>query len=141
MSSKYGITDIEKFTIKCYYAGILAGVVFICGIIVIKLFNINILHILPPCEFYTRTGFYCAGCGGTRAVNALLHGRIWRSFLFHPFVLYTFVIYLAFLVKNTLYFITKGKVKLMLFRPGYVYLGAVIIVIQWIIKVVLQFMI
>ena len=31
---------------------------------------------LPPCLFYGVTGFYCPGCGETRAVNALLEGDI-----------------------------------------------------------------
>jgi len=30
----------------------------------------------PQCFLYKATGFYCAGCGATRAFYALLHGRI-----------------------------------------------------------------
>jgi hypothetical protein len=29
----------------------------------------------PRCLFYETTGYYCAGCGATRALHALLHGR------------------------------------------------------------------
>lgn len=31
---------------------------------------------LFPCYFYQITGFYCLGCGGSRAVLALLHGNL-----------------------------------------------------------------
>lgn len=31
--------------------------------------------ILPPCSLYEATGLLCAGCGGTRSVSHLLHGR------------------------------------------------------------------
>lgn len=31
---------------------------------------------LFPCYFYQLTGFYCVGCGGSRAVFALLHGNL-----------------------------------------------------------------
>lgn len=30
----------------------------------------------PPCLFHSLTGLNCPGCGATRAVYALLHGRI-----------------------------------------------------------------
>lgn len=30
----------------------------------------------PRCLFYETTGYYCAGCGATRALHALLHGRL-----------------------------------------------------------------
>jgi hypothetical protein len=32
--------------------------------------------IYPQCMFYNATGIYCAGCGATRALYALLHGRV-----------------------------------------------------------------
>jgi Protein of unknown function (DUF2752) len=32
--------------------------------------------VYPQCILYNTTGLYCAGCGATRAVFALLHGRV-----------------------------------------------------------------
>ena len=32
--------------------------------------------IYPQCFLYQATGIYCAGCGATRAIHALLHGRV-----------------------------------------------------------------
>ncbi|HBT76304.1 MAG TPA: hypothetical protein DEB39_05125 [Planctomycetaceae bacterium] len=32
-------------------------------------------EVLPPCTLYRTTGFLCAGCGGTRSIAHLLHGR------------------------------------------------------------------
>jgi hypothetical protein len=32
--------------------------------------------VYPQCFLYNSTGIYCAGCGATRAVHALLHGRV-----------------------------------------------------------------
>ena len=41
-----------------------------------------------PCVFRSDTGFYCPGCGDTRALHALTHGHILRAFgynLLFPF--------------------------------------------------------
>jgi Protein of unknown function (DUF2752) len=32
--------------------------------------------VYPQCILYNATGIYCAGCGATRAMHALLHGRV-----------------------------------------------------------------
>ena len=44
------------------------------------------LHL--PCLFRVMTGLYCPGCGGTRAVQYLLQGRLLLSLRYHPLVLY-----------------------------------------------------
>lgn len=44
-----------------------------------------------PCLFHFITGLYCPGCGGTRAIRALFHGEILKSFCYHPFVLYAVI--------------------------------------------------
>lgn len=134
MNSKYGIKDIIVFSRKCYYAGLIVGVVLLCALITINLLNKSMLHLLPPCIFYHQTGLYCPGCGGTRSVNSFLHGHLLYSLKYHPFVLYSFTIYISFMLSHTLHIITNGRVKAMIFRPGYFYVGAAIVIVQWIIK-------
>ena len=36
------------------------------------------------CAVYEFTGFYCPGCGGTRAAICLLRGRVWTAFKYNP---------------------------------------------------------
>jgi len=41
----------------------------------------------PPCMFRAITGFYCPGCGLTRALHALVHLDIGRAFRMNPAVM------------------------------------------------------
>ncbi len=41
----------------------------------------------PPCLFRALTGFYCPGCGMTRALHALLHLDIATAFRMNPLVM------------------------------------------------------
>jgi hypothetical protein len=58
--------------------------------------------VYPQCLLYKATGLYCAGCGATRALYALLHGRILEALrdntLFIaalPFLLSLLAVYLS----------------------------------------------
>jgi hypothetical protein len=50
----------------------------LCGAAATFLYAVDPMqhHVYPVCAFHQVTGFYCAGCGATRALHALLHGRI-----------------------------------------------------------------
>jgi hypothetical protein len=39
---------------------------------------------LPPCPFRLFTGLLCPGCGGTRALHQLLHGRPVAALALNP---------------------------------------------------------
>ena len=93
----------------------------------------NIFHL--PCLFRTFTGYYCPGCGGTRACIAFLHGHFLRSLLYHPVVPYTAVVYLIFMVSHSIEFLSKGKLAIGLrYRDSYIKFAAVIILVQWILR-------
>ena len=55
-----------------------------------------------PCIFWELTGYYCPGCGGTRACAALFRGEIVRSFLCHPVVVYTAVVFAWYMISHTI---------------------------------------
>lgn len=44
------------------------------------------------CIVYRLFGIYCPGCGGTRALSALLQGHFLVSAWYHPLVIYTIII-------------------------------------------------
>lgn len=90
---------------------------------------------LLPCVFHQLTGIYCPGCGGTRASIALLQGHFVKSFLYHPFVPYTFVVGGWFLLSQTIERLSRGKVRIgMRYRDCYLWISLVIIGINVIVK-------
>lgn len=127
---------------------------FIAGIIVSIMQNfgvINLSQLLYPCLFHQITGLFCPGCGGTRAFTSLLQGHFISCFIYHPFVFYCFVMYVLFMTSHTLEKILlrtrrtiitdkkKAPRKFLIarglpFRIRYVYLGIIIILLQWMIK-------
>ena len=79
------------------------------GILTERFLGISVRFQFPPCLFHLATGYYCPGCGGTRAVSALLHGQLLRSFAFHPVVPYGAALFLRALFGTSLELLTKGR--------------------------------
>lgn len=100
---------------------------------------------LYPCLFHRLSGLYCPGCGGTRAVEALLQGNLLSCFLYHPFVFYCAVLYVWFMLTQTAERIPgllvqkksphrTPSVRGLDFKITYVYVGILIILFQWMLK-------
>ncbi|MBQ8517071.1 MAG: DUF2752 domain-containing protein [Akkermansia sp.] len=43
--------------------------------------------ISPGCTFRRLTGLECPGCGGTRALRALISGEVWTALRYNPFII------------------------------------------------------
>lgn len=62
-----------------------------------------------------------------------------KSFLCHPVVLYTAVIYGWYMITHTIEYLTRGKLAAgMRYRDLYLYLAAAIILIQWVVRNLLK---
>lgn len=95
----------------------------------------DFLHdVSPSCFIRRNVGLYCTGCGGTRAVFALLHGHFLQSLYYNVAVLYVAVFYGVYVIRGAIYLISKGKYPFMKFRVWYVFVGLAIVVIQAIVK-------
>ena len=62
-----------------FFAGAVLGFAILCALAVLFFFNPATHGFYPVCLFHVLTGFYCPGCGGTRAVYQLLHGHLLRA--------------------------------------------------------------
>ena len=82
---------------------ILGASVLLAVAAIVYLFDPVTAGFYPPCVFNLLTGLLCPGCGGTRALHALLHGDVAAAFAFNP---------LLFVAMGTAAFVTGRPVVL-----------------------------
>ena len=112
---------------------IIGGILFIVFCVLGILYFSFLKRFLPdvPCFFSAFLGFYCPGCGGTRAFEALLKGKVFLSLWYHPFVIYFVVTYTGFMLSHTFSRISKGKVHGWKFHMWYLSIGVIIILVNF----------
>ncbi|MBN1816568.1 MAG: DUF2752 domain-containing protein [Sedimentisphaerales bacterium] len=59
-------------------------IAFAAGALCLFLFDPATIRFYPDCLFHRWTGLYCSGCGSTRAIHALLHGKILDALDLNP---------------------------------------------------------
>ena len=118
-----------------FYIGLAAGIMLAAAWMIYRTF----IGDLPSgeCAFKHVTGLYCPGCGGTRAMNALLSGHFVRAFVYHPFVPYCIIMWILYVGSHLLEILHVPHIKGMKFRTAYMWTGLGIIVLNWIVKNVL----
>ena len=136
------ITQREELTREeenvLYWIGVIAFPVTIIG----AYFAVNwVLPNMPSaeCIFWRMFGAYCPGCGGTRSVVSLVHGRLLRSLWYHPLVMYVVVIYAIYMITHTLEKLRFPFVKGIRFHSWYIYVAIGIIAVNCLLKNILLF--
>ena len=94
-------------------------------------------HWDEPCPLYALTGFYCPGCGGQRAVKALLRLEFAESLRCHPLVLLLFLYYLLYMGSHALNRLSGGRTAALRFRTWHLYFFLILLLLQWIVKNIL----
>ena len=132
----------RKHTIEeiLYYWGLALLLPLIIGLpVLFQIILPNMPSFHKECVMLTITGIYCPGCGGTRAVIALFRGQFFKSFCYHPMVIYSAIIYLVYMITHTLERISFGRIKGVRFRPWYLYGALAILAVNFLIKNILKF--
>ena len=121
-----------------YELGLAALGICIAAVLLYCFTGINVLSFNYPCIFNKVTHLCCPGCGGTRAIRALLRGEVLKSIYDYPPFLFGVIVYLVFMTRCFLY-IHFGVKKS---RDGaitkYIYIFLALILVQWIVKLVAQ---
>lgn len=104
----------------------------VCGIAALMMFGAMLLqrtHVVPsvPCGLVTFFHIYCPGCGGTRALFAMLHGHFIESLYYNPAVVLGALLILYYEVAVIVTLVKKNG-KIYYYRKAtlvYIYLGIV----------------
>ena len=72
--------------IYLYITGWIGIGILLCYLFLKYICHIDLIHFTGPCLLNALTGFYCPGCGGTRAIVTLAKGDIVQSVVYHPCV-------------------------------------------------------
>lgn len=89
---------------------------------------------IATCQFKEITGIPCPGCGGCHALVALFHGNILEALHYHAFVVYGACIYLVYFISHTVELISGRRFHGLKYRDSYLFIGLIILVIQYTIK-------
>ncbi len=118
---------------QLFYIGLAA---LPAAILFYRLYYVILYPLLPfkGCIWDAFFGIYCPGCGGTRAIWALLKGKLLTSLWYHPAVLYSVTIYDIFMISQLLAIISRGRIKGIRFRNRYLYVSVIIIVVNCLAK-------
>lgn len=125
----------DKLLDKIFY--IIGWICIAIGAIVFGLYRAGVLSTIhmAPCMIHAMTGYYCPGCGGTRATYALLHGKIITSLYYHPIVVYGVVVGGWFMISQTIERISRGKIHIgMHYRDLYLWIALVIAIVNCLVK-------
>ena len=87
---------------------------------------------LPKCFFHELTGFYCPGCGGQRALHAILHGHFLKAMDFNLL----FVLLLPFIIYFMFAFISGKKYSTgsFIYKSNFSLTIAIVVVSFWILR-------
>ena len=91
-----------------------------------------------PCFFDKVLGIYCAGCGGTRALTALVHGRLLKAVWYHPLIPYLAVVGGGFMLTQGMERLGIRQVRGWRYHAWYLYAAIGLIVLNFIVKNVLR---
>lgn len=129
----------EQIIEEWYVVGKIALVIFVAAFILMWWKGDELISREGGCIYRELVGFYCPGCGGTRAFYYMAHGNLWKSFLCNPFVLYMVGVYLVFMVNTFLYMHTAKLGFRKMPIVGLIYIGIGIMIGQCILRNILYF--
>ncbi len=119
---------------------VVGSVCFIGGLVLLHVLDLDWIAQGAPCTIYRLTGWYCPGCGGTRALKALLHGHLIASILYHPAVLYLAAWTILFFIWQSIHYLSRGRIRGFRYQNWQLWVAAALFLFHFLIKNAAQLM-
>lgn len=87
----------------------------------------------PLCPFYVLTGFWCPGCGSSRAMHALTHGDVTEALARNP-VTTVVVPLLVLWWAAWAWRRATGRERTWVAPPAVIWAGGVLLVLFWVLR-------
>lgn len=135
---KHNYRPIDYEYLFMYRAGVFLLPLAVAAWIAFLIWGDKILGMGNACNFLTATGFYCPGCGGTRAMYWLARFHILKSLKYNIIVAAGYGMYFFFILNTFL--IRHGKRGIIKKCNPFVLLSteAVLALIQFAVRIVLS---
>lgn len=117
-----------------YVLGLGVSAIVILLFVMTRIIHIDIFSYFPECYFYKKTGYFCFGCGSTRAIKELLKGHFIKSIYYNANIVYVTAVFGWFMSSSTLNFVTRGKITCMKIKPVHAYVILFLSLTQFIVK-------
>ena len=105
------------------------AIVAAAGVWVLYTFPPAAYGFYPRCPFFLLTGLQCPGCGSTRALHQLLHGRIEEAFRFNPMLFLLIAVALCAVPS-----VLRGRHPQFLLKPWFAWTAFFVLSGYWIVR-------
>ena len=105
------------------------GIVGAAGAWVLYTFAPTAYGFYPQCPFRLLTGLQCPGCGTTRALHHLLHGRFEEAFRLNPMI-FVLIAVALFALPSVL----RGRHPGFLMKPWFAWAAFAVLTSYWIVR-------
>ncbi len=108
------------------------NLLLLTALTILHLFPVGKSSFYPACTWFSLTGTYCAGCGSTRAMNAIAHGNF-QDIIHYNILIVFFLPYLLYSYAMLFFSAVSGYRPLVIsFKNSELYTLAVLVLLFWI---------
>jgi len=77
----------RRLPLRWLFVGVALAVILAAGVLLLRRFDPAEYSFYPKCVLHEVTGLHCPGCGSTRAVGALVDGRLMDAVRYNPLLI------------------------------------------------------